>query len=62
MNDLTTAAAEATASPQSIAEKVAAVRSARQKARANLKSTEDDLRRLLTSKQEAVLIGAGYLD
>jgi hypothetical protein len=62
LNELTTTATEATASPESLAEKIAAVRAARQKARANLKSSEDDLRRLLTPKQEAVLIGAGYLD
>jgi len=62
MNDLKTAAGEESASSESLAEKIAAVRSARQKARAALKSVEGDLRRLLTPKQEAVLIGAGYLD
>ncbi len=62
MNDLTTTAKEAPASPQLLAEKIAAVRGARQKAREKLKGVEDDLRRLITPRQEAVLIGAGYLD
>jgi hypothetical protein len=62
INDLTTTAKEATASPELLAEKIAVVRAARQRAREKLKLLEDDLRRLITPKQEAVLIGAGYLD
>jgi hypothetical protein len=45
-----------------IKEQVAAVRTARQKARTDLAAAEKKLRSLLTADQEAVLVGLGYLE
>jgi hypothetical protein len=42
-------------------EKLAAVRGARQKARADLAAAEEELRMLLTAEQEAMLVSLGYL-
>jgi hypothetical protein len=45
-----------------IQEAAAAVRKARDKARANLVDAQKDLRQLLTAGQETILLGLGYLD
>ena len=45
-----------------VEEKVAAVRKARQKARAELEAAHKDLLQMVTSSQEAVLVGLGYLE
>jgi hypothetical protein len=45
-----------------VKEKVAAVRKARAKAEADLKTAQQELLELLTSDQEAVLVSLGYLD
>lgn len=42
--------------------KIAALREARQKARANLEAAQKDLKELLTARQEAVLISNGMLE
>jgi septal ring factor EnvC (AmiA/AmiB activator) len=62
MADLQTALADAKTTPDQIKEKVAAVRAARQKARAELEAAQKDLLELLTSDQEAVLVSLGFLD
>jgi Spy/CpxP family protein refolding chaperone len=48
--------------PQEVKEKVAAVRKARDKARADLETARKDLLQLVTSAQEAVLVSLGYLE
>ena len=60
--DLQAAAADPKTSPKLLKEKVAAVRSSRQKAKAELEAAQKDLLKLLTPDQEAMLIGLGYLD
>jgi Spy/CpxP family protein refolding chaperone len=45
-----------------VEDKLAEVRKARQKARADLETAQKDLLRLVTAEQEAVLVGLGYLD
>jgi phage gpG-like protein len=45
-----------------VEEKIAAVRKARQKARADLEAAQKDLLQMLTASQEAVLISLGYLE
>ncbi len=45
-----------------VEEKVAAVRKARQKARADLEAAHKDLLQMLTATQEAVLVSLGYLE
>jgi Spy/CpxP family protein refolding chaperone len=45
-----------------VKEKVAAVRKARQKARADLDTAHKDLLQLLTAEQEAVLVSLGYIE
>jgi hypothetical protein len=62
MTELQSAAADAKTPPEQLQEKIAAVRSAREKARAVLKAAESNVRQLFTPGQEAVLIGLGYLD
>jgi Spy/CpxP family protein refolding chaperone len=60
--DLKTLLSEPKHSAAEVKEKVAAVRKARQKARADLEAAQKDLLRLLTAEQEAVLVSLGYLD
>ena len=48
--------------PQEIQEKVAAVRMATEKAKANLAAARKDLVKLLTADQQATLVGLGYLE
>jgi hypothetical protein len=60
--DLQTALDDPKASPDEIREKVAALRKARENAKADLAAAEKDLLELLTAYQEAVLVNLGYLD
>jgi hypothetical protein len=47
---------------EEVEEKVAAVRKARQKARADLEAAQKDLAQMLTPSQESVLVSLGYLE
>lgn len=60
--DLQAALADPKTSAEQLQEKVAAVRAARHKARAELEAARKDLLALLTSDQEAVLVSLGLLD
>jgi hypothetical protein len=60
--ELKTALSKSNTPADQIKEKLAAVRSARQKARADLAAAEINLRLLLTADQETVLISLGYLE
>lgn len=62
LTELQAALAEAKTSPEQLREKVAAVRSARQKARAKFEAARKELLELLTADQEAVLVQLGYLE
>lgn len=62
INELQTVAADKSSTPEQIQEKVAAVRTARRKAQDDLAAAQKDLLLLLTPRQEAVLIGLGYLE
>jgi hypothetical protein len=59
---LRTTLADPNAGPEQIKEKVTIVRSARQKAKAELTAAQKDLLQMLTLDQEAVLVSLGYLD
>lgn len=48
--------------PQEVQEKVAAVRKAIAKAKADLAAARKDLVELLTADQQAILVGLGYLE
>jgi hypothetical protein len=54
--------ADPKAPQEELKEKITAVRNERKKAKAELESAQKDLRLLLTSDQEAILIGLGCLD
>jgi hypothetical protein len=60
--ELKTALADSTSTPEQIKAKVAAVRSARQKAAADLTTAQKNLLKLLTADQEVTLLSLGYLD
>ena len=60
--ELKTALADPTSSPVQLKAKLAAVRSARQKAALDLASAQKNLLRLLTADQEATLVSLGYID
>ena len=60
--ELRTVVSDPNATTEQIREKAFAVRTARQKAKANLAAAQKDLLRLLTQDQEAVLVVLGYLD
>jgi hypothetical protein len=62
MMDLLTATNDPKTTPEQLKEKLAAVRAARQKARADLAAARKDLLELLTGDQEAVLVGLGVLE
>jgi hypothetical protein len=62
LTELRTTLSSTNAPPDQIKEQVAAVRAARQKAKADLAAAEKKLRDLLTASQEAVLISLGYLE
>ena len=60
--ELENALATTNAAPEDIKGKIAAVRGAREKAKADLATAQKNLRLLLTPSQEAVLASLGYLD
>ena len=60
--ELKTALSNANTPADQIQEKVATVRTARQKAKADLAAAEKNLRQLLTASQETVLVSLGYLE
>jgi Spy/CpxP family protein refolding chaperone len=60
--ELQTVLKESKHSAAEVREKMAAVRAARQRARADLEAAQRDLTPLLTTEQEAVLVSLGYLD
>jgi hypothetical protein len=60
--ELKTALADPTSSPVQLKTKLAAVRSARQKAALDLATAQKILLRLLTADQEATLVSLGYID
>ena len=60
--ELKTAVADASSTPEQIKAKLGAVRSARQKAAADLATAQKNLLPLLTADQEAMLVSLGYLD
>ena len=60
--ELKTALADPTSSPVQLKTKLAAVRSARQKAALDLATAQKNLLRLLTADQEATLVSLGYID
>jgi hypothetical protein len=62
LDELKTTLADSTSSPEQIKTKLAAVRSARAKAAADLAAAQKSLLLLLTPAQEAVLVSLGYLD
>lgn len=53
---------ESSATPETIAAKLQAVRDARAKAQAEVKATQEDLKSVLTARQEAVLVVNGMLE
>jgi hypothetical protein len=59
---LRAAVADKQTSPDALAANLAAAREARKQAQAELKAAQEDLRKLLTPKQEAVLALRGVLD
>ncbi|MGN6368713.1 MAG: hypothetical protein ACTHN5_10660 [Phycisphaerae bacterium] len=62
MTDLRNTLDNKDATPEQIKTKIEAVRTARKTAADNLKKAQDDLRELLTVRQEAVLVEQGLLD
>ena len=62
MSDLQKALTDDKATPRQIKTKIAAVRAARQKAKAKLEATRKELLEVISPEQEAVLIGLGYLE
>jgi hypothetical protein len=62
MTDLQAALADKTATEQQIKERMAMVRGAREKAIGAIKSAEKELRKVLTTDQEAALMSLGYLE
>jgi hypothetical protein len=62
LNDLQSAIADEKTTPDQLQQKVAAVRAAREKAKKALAEAESELRNLITSEQEAVLVSRDLLD
>jgi len=62
MRDLQTTLDNKDATPEQIKSKLEAVRDARKKSDETVKKAQDDLRELLTVRQEAVLVSNGILD
>jgi hypothetical protein len=60
--ELRTVALDPNATADQIKEKAAAVRAARQKAKAEVAAAQKDLVQLLAPDQEAILVALGYLD
>jgi hypothetical protein len=62
LDDLLDTAEKKDAKPEDIKAKLDAYREARDKAKAELAKAQEDLKSLLTKKQEALLVGYGILD
>jgi hypothetical protein len=62
VTDLRTTLENSSASPEEIKTKLTAVRQAREKAKADLAAAQADLKKILTVRQEAVLVEMGQLD
>jgi len=62
LDDLRTALRDKDAKLEDIKAKVAALREARAKAKADLAAAQDDLKGILTGRQEAVLLSMGILE
>jgi hypothetical protein len=62
MTDLRTTLENSSASPEDIKAKLTAVRQAREKAKADLATAQADLKKILTVRQEAVLVEMGQLE
>ncbi len=62
LTELQTTLADPNATSEQLQEKMTAVRSARQKAKAELAAARKDLLQLLTLDQEATLVSLGYFD
>ncbi len=62
LSELRTALADPNATSEQLKDKLGAVRSARQKAEAELAAARKDLLELLTPDQEAILVSLNYLD
>ena len=60
--ELTTALQDDAATTDMISAKLKALRDARVKARENLAAAQDDLKKVLTVRQEAMLVNMGYLE
>jgi len=60
--DLQTTLDNKSATPDDIKAKLTALRDAKTKAKADLAKAQDDLKELLTARQEAVLVGFGMLE
>jgi hypothetical protein len=60
--DLRKAVEDKGSSPEELTKKIATLREAREKAKADLASAQKDLRELLSARQEATLISNGILD
>jgi hypothetical protein len=61
-DDLRKAVADKSTSPEDLAKKIATLREAKEKAKADLAAAQKELRELLSARQEAVLITNGILD
>lgn len=62
LDELKTTLSNTNAPTDLLTEKVEAVRTARKRAKADLDASEQNLRRILTVEQQAVLVSLGYLD
>jgi hypothetical protein len=62
MSELQQATSDASTTPRQLRVKVAAVRAARQKAKAKLEAARKELLDLISPEQEAVLVSLGYLE
>ena len=62
MTQLRTTLENASASPEEIKTQLTAVRQAREKAKSDLAMAQADLKKILTVRQEAVLVEMGQLE
>lgn len=62
MTQLRTTLENSSASPEEIKTQLTAVRQAREKAKQDLAAAQADLKKILTVRQEAVLVEMGQLD
>ncbi len=61
-DDLRKAVEDKNTPPEDLTKKIAALREAKEKAKADLAAAQKDLRELLSARQEATLISSGILD